>query len=84
MEIRTVMGMGGSVVHPIQINTEDGVVEGFRSTLLTFDLMGGVNRSPAQLYQMVNGVRVNRVLTVNANHATLPFVAVIHLLLPPS
>jgi hypothetical protein len=84
MEIRTVMGMGGSGVHPIQINTEDGVVEGFRSTLLTFDLMGGVNRSPAQLYQMVNGGRVNRVLTVNANHATLPFVAVIHLLLPPS
>jgi len=76
--------MGLRVVYPIQINTQDGVVERFRSTLLTFDLMGGVNRSPAQLYQIVNGVRVNRVLTLTAHHAILPFVAVIQLFLPPS
>ena len=46
---------------PIQINTQEGIVARLRSTLLTFNLMGGVNRSPARVNTVVYGVRATRV-----------------------
>ena len=74
--------------YPIQIYTKTGVVVRLRSTLLTFDLVGGVratrvNKSPARLHTIVDGVRATRVQVYNAHDTSLPFVAAVLLLLHP-
>jgi len=69
--------------YPIHIYTKTRVVARLRCTLLTLNLVGGVNKSPARLHTKVDGVRATHVQVHYAHDTSLPFVAAILLLLHP-